>query len=115
MINNTQIGLIIPPLSGSDIELGGALSFQALYLVVIDSYFRRNTGAMGGSFYISSYNKKISVFFRNNIFQENYGYYGSSVGFGSKIDNLLAYFVNNSFIENMARGILKNNNLNKIL
>ena len=78
-------------------------------MFINDSYFRNNSGHMGGVFYVFGNREGKSNFVvHNSVFVQNMAYLGGAIGFFSSLKALNGLLLNNSFVNNFGSSFYLN-------
>jgi len=87
----------------NSLDLGSCFDFEGSNLFVNSSYFKNNSGYLGGAIFINGNIEGIANFVvQMCIFMENFAYLGGALGFSSNLKFLNSIIENSLFINNSA-------------
>ena len=98
----------LPDIAQLNPELGGAIDFEGLKLIVNQSFFVGNTGFKGGAIFLNKYyfDFEQNVIISESYFRENRGNNGAAIGFVYTLQSINAIIVDCIFISNFGKSYL---------
>lgn len=83
------------------LDFGSAIEFLGTQLEVENSFFRNNSGKLGGAIFVNGNNEgSAQINVKTSIFTVNFAYQGAGIGFSNNLINLKAWVSDCSFINN---------------
>lgn len=95
----------LPDIANLNPELGGALYFAGVSLLINQSFFFGGTGFKGGAVYLTSYASDIkqSAVITECYFQNNRGNLGGAINFSTNLKNIDALIIFGVFFGNIGK------------